>query len=116
MPYGVVSVFNAVIASGVSTSSEVDLGRSWKRVYLDPTGAGGECRFQAAPNALGVSGTYRMVQWPAANSGTAGTATVGSALSGSLVEVPLAGFRFVKVFVTGTVANGATLKLVCSDS
>lgn len=113
MAHGAQSVFSVTIASGTSTSSEVDLSRAWRRVYLDPTGAGGECRFQAT-NAS--AGTYRNVQWPASASGTAGTAVVGSAISGSIIEVPLAGLRYVKVFVTGTVANGATLKLYCSDS
>jgi hypothetical protein len=114
--HGANSVFNVVIASGTSTSAEVNLGRSWQRVFLDPTGAGGECRLLAAPQALGAAGTYRSVQWPASLSGTAGTCTVGSALSGSIVEVPLAGLQFVKVYASGTVANGVTLKLLCSDS
>lgn len=116
MGHGANKVFNAVIASGVSTSSEVNLGRSWHRVFIDPAGAGGEIRFQAAPNALGSSGTYRTVQWPASNSHTAGAAIVGSASSGSIVEVPLAGFQFVKVFASsGTVADGVTFKIYCSD-
>lgn len=112
MGHGACTKFDVTIASGASTSSEIDLGRAWRRVFLDPTGAGGECRFQAA---VAAGGTFRMIQWSAANSGTAGTATVGSALSGSLVEVPLGGLRHVKVFVTGTVANGVTLKLYGSD-
>lgn len=112
MGHGAYAPFNVVIASGTSTSAEVDLGRAWRHVFLDPTGALGECRLQAAPV---TGGTYRMVQWPAYLSGTAGTFTAGSGLSGSVVEVPLAGLRFVKVFATGTITNGATLKILCGD-
>jgi hypothetical protein len=115
MGHGANTVFNVTIASAASTSGEVNLGRGWKRVFVDPTGAAAEVRFQAAPCVLGAAGTYRWVQWPAANSTTAGTATVGSALSGSIVEAPLGGLQFVKVVCTGTVANGATLKLICTD-
>jgi uncharacterized protein YndB with AHSA1/START domain len=116
MGHGATTTFHVPIASGTSTSSDVNLGRAWHRVLIDPTGAGGEVRFQGAPNSGSANpGTYRTVQWPAAVSGTAGTATVASALSGSIVEVPLAGLQWVKVYATGTIANGATLKLICSD-
>lgn len=115
MAHGAVTVFDVVIASGASTSNEVNLGRGWRRVLLDPTGAAAACNFQAAANALGVSGTYRRVYYPAAAAGTDTAALVTSAVSGGLIEVPLAGFQFVKVVLTGTVANGATLKLICAD-
>lgn len=116
MAHGANSVFNFVIASGVSTSTGVDLGRGWKRVYLDATGLGANCYLQGAPQALGVSGSYRNVMWPAASSGSAGAASFTTAISGSILEVPLCGLRFVKVVSTATVANGFTGKLICADN
>lgn len=111
---GNVRVFNLVIASGASTSAEVDLGRAYTKVIYDCTGAAGSSMFFAAPVA---GGTYRQVRYPVASGLSAPqTATVGSANSGSLLEVPtLAGLRFVKVAADATIANGVTLKLYCSD-
>jgi hypothetical protein len=114
MAHGAISVFNVTIASGATLSSEVDLGRSWAKVYIDPTGAASEVRFQAAASS---GGTYRQVYLPQPSS-TSTVQTnawkVASAISGGVIEAP-AGLRFVKVEATAAVANGATLKLYCSD-
>jgi hypothetical protein len=114
MPTGDVRVFNVSIASAASTSTAIDLGRGYNKVVYDPTGAGGASMFFAAPTA---TDTYRQIRYEVTSGMSAPqTATVGSALSGSLVEVPaLRGLRYVKVAATGTIADGATLKLYCSD-
>ena len=117
MAHGISVGFNVTIASGTSTSSEIDFGRGFSKVHIDPTGAGGQISFQGAPSVGGVAGTYRTISY-APTSGTSSTqaVTVASAMSGNFVEIPaLAGFRFVKVVATGTVANGATLKFSVSD-
>lgn len=115
MGHGANTVFDMVIASAASTGSSTNLGRCWKRVFLDATGLGANCFLQAAPNVLSQAGTYRTVTWPATSSGSAGTASFTTAISGTVVEVPLGGFQFVRVVSTATVANGATLKLFVSD-
>lgn len=114
MAYGVQRVFNVVIASGATLSSEIDLGQSFRRVYIDPTGAASEVRFQAAGTS---GGTYRQVLQPS-NPNTTTIETniwkVASAASGSLQAAP-DGFRFMKVETTAAVANGVTLKLHCGE-
>ena len=109
-----VKVYPVPIASGASTSTAIDLCHGYSKVVFDPTGAAGSTMFFAAPT---LDGTYRQVRH-AISSGVSApaTATVGSACSGSLVDVPaLAGLRYVKVAADGTIANGVTLKLYCSD-
>lgn len=107
-------VFNLVIASGASQSAAQDIGGTYAKVVYDCTGAGDATHFLAAPTS---DGTYRLVRYPVASGMSAPqTMTVGSACSGSLVEVPeLKGLRFVKAVVTAGVADGVTLKLYCSD-
>lgn len=118
MSYGPVVVYNAVIASGATLSNEINLGKSWSRVYIDPTGAASEVRFQAAAVASASGGTYRQVLLP---QGMGSTSTVqsniwkvASGASGSIADAPV-GFQYVKVETTAAVANGVTLKLICSD-
>lgn len=113
MSHGALSIFNATMASGATLTSEVDLGRSWARVYLDPTGAASEVRFQAAATS---GGTYRQVYLPQPGTSTvqANIWKVSSGISGGLIEAP-AGLRYIKVETTAAVANGASFKLYCSD-
>lgn len=113
MSHGAISVFSPVIASAATLSAEIDLGRSWKRVYIDPTGAASEVRFQAAASS---GGTYRQVylQQPTSSTVQSNIWKVASGVSGGIIEAP-AGLRFFKVETTATVANGVTLKLICSD-
>lgn len=117
MGHGVHTAFDAVIVSGTTGSSEIDMGRAFAKVCIDPTGASGSVMFQVAPSALGSAGTYRYLKYNVASGMSAPqTVTVGSAASGSIVEVPaLSGFRFVKVVTDNAMADGKTLKLLCSD-
>lgn len=115
MGHGAYSVFNAVIASGATLSSEVDLGRSWTKVYIDPTGAAAEVRFQAA---AATGGTYRQVylpQDPMTSTVQTNIWKIASGASGGMQEAP-AGFRYMKVETIAAVTNGVTLKLICSDN
>ena len=114
MPMNNLKVFTLTIASGSSQSAAQDLGGTYAKVMYDCTGAGDSSHFLVSNEA---SGTYRIVKYTVASGMSAPqTMTVGSACSGSVVEVPeLRGHRFVKVVVTAGVANGAALKLYCSD-
>jgi hypothetical protein len=113
MGHGIYVVYNATIASGATLSSEIDLGRSFARVMIDPTGAASEVRFQAAATS---GGSYRQVYLPTVNTSTVGSNIwkVSSAISGGMIEAP-PGLRYMKIETTAAVANGATLKLICSD-
>jgi hypothetical protein len=114
MAIGKVSVFTLTITSGTATGPELDLGRGYSKVLFDITGVTHSCHFTAAPYA---GGTHRVVRHAVASGMSAPqTATVGTACSGSLVEVgPLAGVQYVKLVTASTVANGITAQLYCSD-
>lgn len=114
MAIGYVTVFPVTMTSGASQTSMLDLGRGYAKVMYDCTGAADASHFLTANDG---SGTTRLVRYNVASGMSAPqTCTVGSACSGSIVEVgPLAGLRFVKIVVTAGVANGATLRLYCSD-
>src|SRR3982750_1469972 len=114
MGHGAHIKFQVVIASAATLSSEVNLGRGWLKVYLDPTGAASEVRLQAA---IAAGGTYRQVYHPSVNSSTAAANVfkIPSSVSGGLIELP-AGLQYVKVETTASVANGATLQIIASDS
>lgn len=113
MAHGIYKVYPVTIASGATLSSEIDLGMAFARIYIDPTGAASEVRFQAAATS---GGTYRQVYLPNVNTSTVGTNIwkVASAVSGGIIEAP-AGLRYIKVETTAAVANGVSLKLICSD-
>lgn len=114
MSLGAFSKYDVSIASGASTSTAIDLGRGYSKVVYDCTSSGGASTFFAASS---FDGTYRQIKFPVASGLVApGAVTVGSACSGSLVEVSeLKGHRFLKVAATGTIANGATLALYACD-
>lgn len=114
MGHGAFSTFKAVVASGTSLSSELDLGRSWVKVYIDPAGAGAEIQLQAAGAASGsVGGTYRTVLNASAAAAT-DFFKVPTATSGGLVPAP-SGLRYIKVALSAAAGNGATINLVCAD-
>lgn len=118
MAHGRCQNFTAVIASAAATSGEVDLGGAFAKVRIDIGGTGAtDVGFQAAPPTVAGAGTYRTLRHPIASGVTApATALVGSACSGSFVEVPaLAGHRYIKVVANSAVANGATLQIIASD-
>lgn len=113
MPYGPVVKFTGTIASGATLSSEINLSKSWTKVYLDPTGLASEVRVQAAAS---TGGTFRQVYHPPINSSTVGNNIfkIASAVSGGICEIP-AGLQFIKIEATAAVANGATFTIVCAD-
>ena len=116
MSHGLTTVYTSTMASGATMSSEVDLGRAYRTVFLViPTMA-------TASNGMYIyssdasGGTYRAVMHPAINSATVGdnVYTIASALTNAVVPIP-AGLRFLKVNTDATVANGCSFKIICSD-
>ena len=114
MAIGSVHKFAVAIVSGTNLSAEIDLGRGFSKVIFDITGATEPCMFYAAQSS---GGTFRLVRHPVLSGMSAPqTCTVGTACSGSWVEVtPLQGFRYIKVATSGTIANGSTAALLCAD-
>lgn len=120
MGHGRCQGFQAVIASGTTTSAALDLGTSYARVYVDIAGAvSTDVSFQAAPPVAGTvpDESFQFLRYPVASGVTAPTtALVGSACSGYFVEVSvLSGQRHIKVVAGSSVADGATIKLIGSD-
>jgi len=113
MGYRDYRVFSVTMASGGTLTGEVDLGVAYQRVYIDPTGAASEVRFQAAASS---GGTYRQVLLPQPGTSTvqANIWKIGSGASGSIIEAP-GGLRFLKIETTAAVSNGNTFKLICSE-
>jgi hypothetical protein len=108
-----ITVYSVTMASGGTLSSEINLAKSWRRAYIDVTGANSEVRFQAATES---GGTFRQVYHPTINSATVANSIfkIPSATSGGMTEIP-AGLQFLKVETTAAVANGNTFKIICSD-
>ena len=117
MAHGISQYHTATFTSGGSLSSDVALGRGFTRVLINIAGATNSVHFQAAPSVAGAPGTYAQVKYPVLSGMSAPqTATVGTATSGSWVEVPsLAGHSYIKVVNVGGAADGAVVKIIASD-
>jgi hypothetical protein len=115
MSHGPLSVFYKTIASAATKSSEFDLARAWKTVYLEIPSmtSNTQIHIQAANES---GGTYRRVYHPAVNSSAAqvNVFAITSSVTGCMVPIPN-GFRYLKVETTATVDNGATFRMICSD-
>lgn len=119
MAHGLSQYFPITMASGASVTSDVAFGRGFARVYVNIDGATNSVHFMAAQAVAGsppTPGSYLLVKYPVLSGLSAPqTVTVGTATSGSFVEVPLGGFQYVKVYNVGGAANGATIKFIGSD-
>lgn len=117
MGHGASKYFTATFTSGGSLTSDVNFGQGFARVYFNCAGATNSCHFQGAPNVLGSPGTYAPIKYNVASGMSAPqTITVGTATSGSWVEIPIGGFQFVKVANVGGAADGGTVKFIVSDT
>ncbi len=94
-------------------STEIDFGRSYKKMYVDMTGVASEVRFQTTRVA---GGTYRQVLLPQPTTSTVQSNIwkIASAASGSIIEGP-AGLQFLKVETIASCTDGATGYLYLSD-
>ena len=114
MAIGNFAAYSMVVISGTNLTAETDLGRGYSKVIFDIAGATEPCMFYAAPAA---GGTYKLIRYNVLSGLSAPqTVTVGTACSGSLVEITqLQGYRFIKVATSGTIANGGNVRLYCAD-
>lgn len=121
MGYGPISVFSGTIASGASTSGEINLGRAWSQVYLNygTMSTAMNMTVFAASGSSGSGATYRVVYQPPINSATVAcsvftiTSTVG--VAGGIVPIP-SGFQYIKAVLTGVVSGGLSVSVICSDN
>lgn len=105
MAYHDYKTVTATIASGTTTSSEVDLAHNYEHVYLlIPTSSVGNTRIFMSDQA---GGTY----YPAATAAGANV-DIASSISGKYVQLANHG-RFNKVIASTAPADGASYKLVC---
>lgn len=113
MGHGVATQYQVVIASGATLSAELDLGRAFSVLYLDPTGAASEVRLQVSRSS---GGTYRQVYHPSINSSTVGANVlkIPSSVSGGMIPIP-GGFRYMKVETTAAVAADVTIYMVAGE-
>ena len=101
-------VITATIASGATTSTEIDLGRSYRKVYLEASGdIDAELGIWAAVKA---GGTYRQMYASGA------TAAIASNITGMFIDLDdYAYSRHMRLVATAAVADGATFNVVCTD-
>jgi len=113
MSHGLVSVFTKDVASGVTLTSSFDLGRGFRRVYLEvPTMASGSLYVQASSD----DSTFRRVMIDNGNTSTVQqTFVVDSSVTARMVPIP-AGFRYYKIENTsGATDTTTTFNIICSD-
>lgn len=109
LPLTLTKTFSTAVASNGTLSGELDLGGVWERVFMENPAPGAAVKLLASRSS---GGTFYAVGYP--NTSSAQAFEVGSATSAGIVEVPVAGLRYVKVRVTATAANGASFAFICS--
>lgn len=115
MGHGCESIYTASMASGDSLTSAIDLGRVYATVYVEIVSipSNSEHQIRAAGT---LAGTYNTVYHPAINSSTVAVNIykIPSSVTGALVPIP-GGFRYIKVYATAAMTNGATYKIYGGD-
>lgn len=110
------TVYDATVVSFATSSSEVDLSKGWKRVWVEvPTMTSNATIHVQAANTTG--GTYRrLVEKDPASAGASVDWSIVSACTGRFVPCePAAGLRYVKVEANVVLSFTAGFKIVCSD-
>lgn len=115
MSWGAVTVYSCYATSGALSSTSIDFGRAFNRVYLEvPTMASSSLYIMAAVSA---GGTYRRILNPQGTTATVAQSTFTVDSAATLVMVPIpAGFRYLKVELSsGCTDVTTTFNFVCSD-
>lgn len=103
------------MASGGSLTSAIDLGRPYPSVYLEISSTPSQSEHRVLAAAT-LSGAYNTVYHPAINSATvaANIYKIPSGATGAMIPVP-GGLRFLKVFATAAMDNGAVYRVHVGD-
>jgi hypothetical protein len=101
-------LFTSTIASATTTGTEVDIDRSYRKVYLDiPASSVGNIEVWGSTTK---AGTFKPLYKSAA------TASIASAVSNMMVDLDDYGYvRHCKVIATTAPANGAAYNFVCVE-
>lgn len=116
MSYGPNAVFELTMTSGATLTTERDLGRSWKNVYLSYGSLTSNTQMHIQASEVS-GGTYRRVYHPSINNASVQTNAVfaiGSSVTSAFVPIPN-GLKYVKVETTATMDSGYLFKIVCTD-
>ncbi|MAH48288.1 hypothetical protein CMI37_20860 [Candidatus Pacearchaeota archaeon] len=115
MGYSPQSRFKVTIASGVTLSSAIDLGRGWPHTQIEiPTMASGTDIYFQCANTL--DGTYRGHHHRLTNStATPGAMYVDSSVTNCFVHLEFINDRYMKIELsTAMTATSAEFHIVCS--
>lgn len=120
MSYQAPIVFNDTIVSGASTSSGVNLTRSWEKIYvaIPSMSTSALINIQVSVDS---GTTYFPLQGIVPNTSSVqanGIAIASSVGAGSgLIEIPGgSGAPYIRFVATGVVSGGVILKVLCSGS
>ena len=115
MSYGPVQVFTVSMASAVSQSTAINLGKSFSKVSLvvPSMASGTEFGFKVSD---ALAGTYQtFYHQPTVTSGAV-SFSIASAVSKCVVPLPNLHVQYVKVFLASqTVDSAYQFSLICSD-
>ena len=116
MSYGPIKTYDLSIASGATSSSEVDLGRAYSKVLLDLPSATTFTLFVQGATASG--GNFkRIYHAPGDNLSDPDAIEIASSIAGAngaIVGIPNY-TQYMKLESATAVANGAAYKLICVD-
>jgi len=112
-------VYDATIASFATSSSEVNLSKGWKRLWLEvPTMTSNSTMYLQAANAAAADGGVyrRIVHKDAASAAASVDFQTLSSCTGRMIEVlPAAGLQYFKVESQVVLSSTVTFKIVVSD-
>jgi hypothetical protein len=115
MSYSPVSAFSTTLASGVTLSSQIDLGRGWEHITVEiPTMASGtDVYFQGAGSD---GGTYRRIHHRLTNSNDSpGAMNVDSSVTNCFVHLEFVNTKYLKIELsTAMTATSAIFGVVCA--
>lgn len=112
-------VFSFTIASGASTSNNVDLGaKGWKVVQVQ-VGTMSTAAAISAQNSVDGGTTFYNVFHPTIASSTVGTPQVfiasGVGTNGGIAQIPAAGLNNLRFIASAVVSGGVAIKVICSE-
>lgn len=116
MSYGPIQVFTCGIASGASTSSYIDLGKSFRQLAINAVtmSTGAMITVYGCDSA---TGTYGPVYQKVFNTATSAylSITVGTATSGGWCVIDAPPVRYIEFITSAVVSGGVSITVIGSD-
>jgi len=118
MGHGAQSVYSVSIASGASTSSGINLARSWDNMCVEVSTMSTAAVINIFHSNDGGS-TYYQLFAPTVNTSTVTANAVAIATSvgsgGGVIVLPFAGVKYIQFRTTSVVSGGVNIKVVGGD-